>query len=323
MRTASVLKPLNSATAVRLDMALSSRVCSSVLELVGATPLVRLARIPGPGLAHVFAKLEHFNPAGSHKDRLASKIVESAEAQDLLRAGSTVVEASCGSFAVSLALFCAAKGYRLVAVLPRSTTVEHLDVLRAYGASVELTPADQGMPGAIERAEKIAASSPGFFSPRQYQNEQNAQSYAEGLGAELVAQARQYGGIDAFAMTLGTGGTFSGVSRAVKAQWPVAAVAAIQIKGEADRASRLPYGRPDSLSLDAAAVDRTLEISDRAAWQMTQRLAREEGLLVGITSGANVAGALRLAAELGPGKSVYTLCCDSGERYLSLEGTFA
>ncbi len=301
-------------------MALSSRVCNSVLELVGATPLVRLVRIPGPGSANVFAKLEHFNPAGSHKDRPASKIVERAEAEGLLRPDSTVVEASCGSFAVSLALVCAAKGYRLVAVLPKSVSHEHVDVLEAYGAAVELTPAADGMAGAIERADKIAASSPGSFSPRQYQSEQNARSQAEGVGAELVAQARQYGGIDAFVMTLGTGGTLSGVSRAVKAERSATAVVAIKLTGEPSGVSRFPYGRPDSLS--AHGVDRTLEISDRVAWQMKQRLAREEGLLVGITSGANLAGAQRLASELGPGKSVYTLCCDTGERYFSLEGIF-
>src|SRR6266852_5111088 len=142
-------------------MALSSRVCSSVLELVGATPLVRLVRIPGPGSANVFAKLEHFNPAGSHKDRPASKIVERAEAEGLLRPDSTVVEASCGSFAISLALVCVAKGYRLIAVLPKSVSHEHVEVLRAYGASVELSPAANGMAGAIECAERIAASLPG------------------------------------------------------------------------------------------------------------------------------------------------------------------
>jgi len=212
-------------------MALSSRVCNSVLELVGATPLVRLVRIPGPGSANVFAKLEHFNPAGSHKDRPASKIVERAEAEGLLRPDSTVVEASCGSFAVSLALVCAAKGYRLVAVLPKSVSHEHVDVLEVYGAAVELTPAADGMAGAIERGDKIDANSPGALSPGQYQNEQNARSQAEGVGAELVAQARQYGGIDAFVMTLGTGGTLSGVSRAVKAERSATAVVAIKLTG--------------------------------------------------------------------------------------------
>jgi len=299
-------------------MPLSSRVCSSVLELVGATPLVRLVRIPGPGLANVFAKLEHFNPAGSHKDRPASKILERAAAEGSLRPGGTVVEASCGSFAVSLALFCVAKGYRLVAVLPTSVSHEHVDVLKAYGASVELTPAADGMAGAIRRADEIAASLADSYSPRQYDNEQNAQSQAEGVGGELVAQARQYGGIDAFAVTLGTGGTLTGVSRAVKAERSATAVVAIKLTGEGGGVSRVPYDLPDSPSPHGA--DRTLEISDRDAWQMKQRLAREEGLLVGITSGANVAGALRLAQELGRGKSVYTLCCDTGERYFSLEG---
>ncbi len=297
----------------------SSRLCNSVLELVGATPLVRLARVCEPGQASVLAKLEQFNPSGSHKDRVAQVIIERAEAAGLLPPGQTVVEASCGSFAVALALVCRARGYRLLAVLPETVTHEHADVLAAYGASLELTPAAQGMLGAAARAAEIAAES-GFFSPRQYDNPQNWQAHETGEGAELAAEARHYGAaIDAFVMTLGTGGTLRGVQQALRSAFPAAMLVAISL-GQGGGTADLPLRCSGSEGFFKA--DRTLEVSPDAAWRMKDRLAREEGLLVGPTSGANVAGALRIARELGPGKFVYTLCCDTGERYFSLGGRF-
>jgi len=299
-------------------MPLSSRVCDSILELVGATPLVRLARIRQPGAAEVFVKLEQFNPTGSHKDRIAAKLLERAEAEGILRPGGTVVEASCGSLAVSLALVCAAKGWRFVAILPDSVTHEHLDTLEAYGASVVLTPASDGMAGAAARAKEVAESG-GAFWPNQYESRENAAAHACGEGAEILQAARQ-NGIHAFAMALGTGGTLGGVAEALKAEFPAAMIAGILIRGDRGGALDLPLGRPASDIVYGA--DRTIEISEAAAWQMKERLAQEEGLLVGISSGANIAGALQIAQELGRGKSVYTLCCDTGERYFSLAGKF-
>jgi cysteine synthase A len=297
------------------------RVCNSILELVGATPLIRLVRIPEPGGAGVFVKLEHFNPTGSHKDRIAAKILERAEKEGTLQPGAKVVEASCGSFAISLALACAIKGYPFIAVLPDSVTREHLDVLDAYSASVELTPAAEGMAGASARAAQIAAASPGSYRPNQYENLENWSAHARGEGLELAAAARESGGtLDAFVNTVGTGGTLSGVAEVIRREFPAAVIVQIVLTGEREGSARLALGRPvPGMHLP----DRTIDISEKTAWRMKQRLAREEGLLVGITSGANVAGALHVARELGPGKSVYTLCCDSGERYLSLEGTLA
>ncbi len=306
---------------VSFDMSPNLRVCNSILELVGATPLIRLVRIPEPNTAGVFVKLEHFNPTGSHKDRIAAKILDRAERDGLLRPGATIVEASCGSFAISLALACTAKGYPFVAVLPDSVTSEHLDVLDAYGASVELTPAAEGMAGAIAKAMHIAASSPGFYHPNQYENPENGSAHARGEGAEIAAAVRERGGtLDAFVSTVGTGGTLEGVAEVISAEFPHAIVTAIALTGEGGGPPQLPLGRPAS---GMRIPHRTIEISERAAWQMKQRLAREEGLLVGVTSGANVAGALQIAKDLGPSKSVYTLCCDTGERYFSLEGRFA
>jgi cysteine synthase len=299
-------------------MPLSSPVCDSILDLVGATPLIRLARIPKSGGAEIFVKLEQFNPTGSHKDRIAARILARAEAEGILRKGGTVVEASCGSLAVSLALVCAAKGWRFVAVLPDSVTHEHLDILEAYGASVVLTPASDGMMGAAERAKDVAESS-GAFWPNQYENRDNAAAHAWGEGAEILVAARQIG-ISAFVTALGTGGTLGGVSEALKTEFPAAIVAGILIRGERGGGFDLPLGRPASHIVQSA--DRMIEITEAAAWQMKERLAREEGLLVGITSGANIVGALQIARELGQGKSVFTLCCDTGERYFSLAGKF-
>ena len=290
---------------------------SSILELIGATPLVRLSRIAEPGAATVLAKLEHLNPAGSHKDRIAARMIESAEAAGLLRPGNTVVAASCGSFAVALALVCRVRGYRLVAVLPDTVTAEQKDVLTAYGASLELTAAAQGIGGALTKAAE-RATSPGVVRLDQYDDAQNWQTHESGEGAELVAQAREYGtAIDAVVMTLGTGGTLRGIEEAVRPHFPAALLVGITIQEEGfpDLALR----RSDSESFFIG--DRQLEISATAAWRMSGRLGREEGLLVGMTSGANVEGALRIARELGPDKFVYTLCCDSGERYFSLEGS--
>lgn len=294
-----------------------SAVGSSILQLVGATPLVRLARIAEPGAASVLAKLEHFNPSGSHKDRIAARMVERAELAGRLRSGDTVVEASCGSFAVALALVCKLRGYRFVAVLPDSATAEHKELLAAYGASVELTPAAQGIAGALANAEQLAAIS-GAARLDQYEGAENWQAHEGGEGAELVAQAREYGtGLDAVVMTLGTGGTLRGIAEAVRSHFPSALFVGVAVQDEG--ATRFALRRSTSESLFRG--DRLLEIPATAAWRMRQRLAREEGLLVGITSGANVEGALRIARELGPGKFVHTLCCDSGERYFSLEGT--
>jgi len=298
-------------------MLASPVISSSILELIGKTPLVQLSRIAEPGAATVLAKLEHLNPAGSHKDRIAIRMIESAEATGLLRPGNTVVATSCGSFAVALALVCRVRGYRLVAVLPDTVTTEHKEILTAYGASLELTPAAEGIGRALTKAAEIATS-PGVVWLDQYDDAQNWRTHASGEGAELVAQAREYAAaIDAVVMTLGTGGTLRGIEEAVRPHFPEALLVEITIQEEGwpDLALR----RSDSASFFIG--DRRLEISATAAWRMRERLGREEGLLVGMTSGANVEGAMRIARELGPDKFVYTLCCDSGERYFSLEGS--
>jgi len=295
----------------------ASVIYNSILELIGATPLVRLSRIAEPGAAEVLAKLEHLNPAGSHKDRIAARMIESAEAAGLLRPGNTVVEASCGSYAVALALVCRVRGYRLVAVLPDSVTAEHKDVLTAYGASLELTPAAQGIAGALTKAAEMATA-PGVVRLNQYDDARNWQAHERGEGAELVAQAGEYGAaIDAVVMTLGTGGTLRGIEEAVRPHFPAALLVGITIREEGRPDFALRRSTPESFLTEG----RQLQVSATAAWRMKERLAREEGLLVGVTSGANVEGAMRIARELGPDRFVYTLCCDSGERYFSLEGS--
>lgn len=298
-------------------MSASPQVRSSILELVGGTPVVRLARVAQPGAAALVAKLEHFNPTGSHKDRIAVRMLAHAEAAGRLRAGATIVAASCGSFAISLAWVCRIRGYHLLAVLPDTVTQEQQEVLQEYGASMALSPADLGMAGALSSAAEISAAR-GEISLNQYEDDQNWRAHFAGEGAELVAQAREYGAPPAaVVMTVGTGGTLRGLREALRAEFPGAILVGVTIgEGGAPRLSLRRSGPHASLG-----ADRELEVSAAEAWRMKQRLAREEGLLVGITSGGNVAGAVRVAGELGPEKFVYTFCCDSGERYFSLEGT--
>jgi cysteine synthase A len=289
------------------------RASNSILDLVGETPVVRLARIRHPDAAEVLLKLEHFNPTGSHKDRIAARILEHAESGGRLKPGGTVVEASCGAFAVSLALVCAVRRYRLIAVLPKSVTREHRDVLKAYGATIELTPSERGIAGALTRAREIADGIPGSYSPSQYTSKENEIGHAEGEGEELRSAARQLtGSVDAFVMSVGTGGSMRGVREALRQSFPKHLAIAVVTEGQPSSPSEVPL--PSDIG-----VDRTMIVSSDAALKMKQRLAREEGLLVGPTSGANVAAALDVALELGPGKAVYTLSCDTGERYFSLD----
>ena len=299
-------------------MSRSAPLYASILEAVGNTPIVRLGRISEPGCAAVLVKLEHFNPSGSHKDRIAVRMVAQAEAAGRLRPGGSIVAASCGSFAISLALVCRMKKYRLLAVIPDTVTREQRDILSGYGARLELIPARQGIAGALARAKEISAAAEGVALD-QYEDPENWRTHAVGTGVELLAQAREFGALPAaVVMTVGTGGTVRGVREALRSQASTAIVVGVTMADpeQARHLSVRPSGGGETFA------DREVEISGEAAWQMKQRLAREEGLLVGITSGANVAGALLVARGFRPEHFVYAFCCDTGERYFSLQGGF-
>lgn len=315
----------------RHDDAVDRRVApvvDSVLELIGSTPLVALRRVPGEGAGRVFGKCEHLAPGGSVKDRACLAMIERAEREGKLRPGDWVVEATSGNTGVGLAIVCSVKGYRLVLTMPASMSLERRQLLRAYGAELVLTEPERQMEGAVAAAERIAVER-GAFRPMQFDNPANPEAHARTTALELL-EAMGGTRIDAFVSSVGTGGTVSGVGRVLRAHDPRTRIVAVE-----PSSGRVLHGEPPGPSkiqgigagfvpanFDRAVVDELRAVDDRAAWEMMRRLTREEGLLVGISAGANVAVAVDIARELGPDAHVVTVLCDTGERYFSLEEHF-
>lgn len=293
------------------------RIRRSVLELVGDTPLVELARIPTAG--RVVVKVEGQNPSGSVKDRPALAMIDAAEQAGQLREGSTIVEATSGNTGISLAMIAAVRGYRCIVVLPEDMSPERQRMLAAYGAEVVTTSADDGMAGAVARAEAIVAATPGAFMPRQFDNPANPAAHERTTAQEILMAAP---GLVAFVAGVGTGGTLTGVARVLKAAKPDVRIVA----AEPSRSAVLSGGEPGlhaiqglgagfvPRNLERSLVDEVVKVSDLTADKMVRRLAREEGFLVGPSSGANVHVACEVASRLGG--LVVTILCDSGKRYL-------
>jgi len=302
----------------------------SILEAVGATPVVRLRRVVPAGSAAVHAKLESFNPGGSVKDRIAVAMIEAAEKEGRLREGGSVVEPTSGNTGVGLALVCAVKGYRLVLVMPDSTALEHRQTLSAYGAEIVLTPAEAGLAASVVRAREIAARE-GALILDQFENPANPAAHRSGTGREIVEAFRAHGALpDAFVAGVGTGGTLTGVAKVLRREKPDALVVAVEplscavLSGGVAGTTRiqgLGAGFVPGV-LDRTAYDRVLTVADEEAWRMKLRLAREEGLLVGVSSGAAAVAALRIARDLGPGRTIATVFPDTGERYFSMAEWF-
>ncbi len=293
----------------------------TVLDLIGRTPLVRLSRVGPAGGARILGKLEAKNPGGSVKDRPALAMVEAAEAAGELKPGSTIIEATSGNTGISLAMIAAVRGYRCVLVMPEDMSLERRYVLRAYGAEIVLTPAQDGMTGAVERARELLAESRDAVMPRQFDNPANPEAHARTTAREVLRQAGP--DLAAFVAGVGTGGTVSGVGRVLKAERPDVKVIAVE-----PSASAVLGGKPPGMhgiqglgagfvpkNLDRDVIDQIVTVADVAAERMARRLAREEGLLVGPSSGANVHAACELAKKMTKG-TIVTILCDSGERYL-------
>jgi len=297
---------------------MATRVLGSVLELIGNTPLVELRRIPPAG-TRVIVKVEAKNPSGSVKDRPALAMIEAAEASGELGEGSVVVEATSGNTGIALAMICAVRGYRCILVMPEDMSVERRRVLRAYGAELVITAADDGMAGAVAEAESIVARTEHAFMPRQFDNAANPEVHARTTAREILDGVPD---LAAFVVGVGTGGTLTGVGRVLAKERPDALLVAV----EPARSAVLSGGEPGLHGIQGLGagfvpkvLDRSLAfevvgVSDIAADKMARRLAREEGFLVGPSSGANVHVACEIAARVkGP---VVTFLCDSGERYL-------
>ena len=303
----------------------------NLLELIGGTPLVRLRRVPGEASADIFGKCEQCNPGGSVKDRIALSMIEDAEKAGRIRPGvSTIVEPTSGNTGIGLALVCAVKGYKLVLTMPESMSLERRSLLKAYGAELILTPAERTMEGAVEKAEELCRTRPDHFMPQQFRNPANPAVHRRTTAVEILSQL---GGrsVSAFVSAVGTGGTITGVGQVLKERFPGVRVIAV----EPVTSAVLSGGRagPHKIQgigagfvpevLDRSVIDEVRTIADRDAWHMKVRLAHDEGLLVGISSGAAVAVACDVAREVGPGGTVVTVLCDTGERYFSLDEYFA
>ncbi len=300
---------------------MNGRKAETVLDLVGRTPLVRLNRLPPVGAAAVWAKLESFNPAGSVKDRIAKAMIEAAEETGALGPGGVIVEPTSGNTGIGLAMAAAVKGYRLILVMPDTVSAERSALLKAYGAEVRLTSGMTGMKGAIATAEELAREH-GYFMPLQFSNPANPEVHRRTTAAEILAQV---GHLDAFVAGAGTGGTITGVGEILKQKMPHARIVVVEPAGSPVISGGAP-GKHKIQGIGAgfipevlntAVIDQIMTVTDEDAAETARRLAREEGILSGISSGAAAWAAIQVAQELGSDQVVVVVLPDTGERYLS------
>lgn len=301
-----------------------SGIYASVLALIGDTPLVKLNRVVPPNGAKILAKLEVFNPGGSVKDRISANMIEQAEKQGLLKPGSMIVEPTSGNTGIGLAMIGAAKGYKVTLVMPDSMTFERLQILRSYGAEVVLTPVDQGMMGAVEKAREIVSSSAGAFMPNQFSNPDNPAAHRKTTAKEILRDTD--GKLDAFVAGVGTGGTITGAGEALKKQIPHVKIYAVEPKASPVLSGGKPGAHmiqgigagfvPDVLNRNV--IDEIIKVSDEDATRTARRLCREEGIFAGMSSGAACFAAIHAARTMKSNQTVVVMFPDSGERYLSL-----
>ena len=299
-----------------------------ITELIGGTPLVRLNRLSKPGSATIYAKVESFNPGGSIKDRICLNMINEAERLGKLKPGGTIVEPTSGNTGIGLALVAAVRGYKLILVMPESMSMERASLLSSYGAQLVLTAAWEGMKGSIKEAESIVAQNPSYYMPDQFSNPANPAMHRKTTGPEIVDALD--GRVDAFVAAVGTGGTITGCGEVIRERNPAAKIVAVEPAGSPVLSGGDPG--PHKIQgigagfvpkvLNRTLLDRVITVTDDEAYQTAKLLAKKEGLLVGISAGANVFAAQKIAEELGPGKNVVTILCDTGERYISIEKYF-
>lgn len=295
----------------------------NITQIIGNTPVVKLRNVVDEDAADVYVKLEYQNPGGSVKDRIALAMIEKAEKEGKIKPGDTIVEPTSGNTGIGLAFVCAAKGYKAVFTMPETMSSERRNLLKAYGAELVLTPGSEAMKGAIKKAKKLKEEH-GYFEPQQFENQANPEIHALTTGPELVEQfeGKQ---IDAFLAGVGTGGTLSGVGKVLKEKYPNVEIVAI----EPEASPVLSGGEPGPHklqglgagfvpdTLDTNIYDSIIKVDNDTAMETSRRVAKEEGILAGISSGAAIHAAIQKAKELGKGKTVVTVLPSNGERYLS------
>ena len=296
----------------------------SILDLIGSTPVVKLRNLPGKNDAEVWGKLESFNPGGSVKDRICLSMIEAAEREQKLKPGATIVEPTSGNTGIGLALVAAVKGYRLILTMPDTMSEERRSLLSAYGARLILTPDTKGMGGAIRKAEELLLEHPDYFMPQQFNNPANPEIHRRTTAVELL---KQFKSIDAFVAGVGTGGTITGVGEVLKENMKGVRVYAVEPAASPVISGGEPgYHKIQGIGagfipavLNTQIYDQVITVGDEDAALYTRRLALEEGILVGISSGAACCAALKVARELGKGRVVVTIFADKGEHYLSTD----
>ncbi|MBI3333765.1 MAG: cysteine synthase A [Candidatus Omnitrophica bacterium] len=303
-------------------------IAKSILELIGETPMVELNKLTNGSMARIWCKVESFNPGGSVKDRIAFAMIQDAEERGFLKPGGTIVEPTSGNTGIGLAMISAVKGYRLILTLPEGMSLERISLLERFGAEVVISPALDGMAGAVKKARDLAASIPGAFMPHQFSNPANPRVHRQTTAQEILKATD--GEFDAFVAGVGTGGTITGVGETLKKRNPNLKVVAVEpassavISGKEAGPHRIQGIGAGFIPevLDRSVIDEVIQVEDMEAYTMARRLAREEGILAGISSGAAVWAALKVAQRLGPGKTVVVILPDTGERYLSIDPYF-
>ena len=298
---------------------------NSVLDTIGNTPHIRINRLFG-NTHQVWIKSERTNPGGSIKDRIALAMVEAAEKSGALKAGGTIIEPTSGNTGVGLAMVAAVKGYKLILVMPDSMSIERRRLMLAYGASFDLTPREKGMKGAIARAEELAAQTPGAWIPQQFENPANIDVHTRTTAQEIIADFPE--GVDVIITGVGTGGHLTGTAKVLKAKWPKLKVYAVEPTASPVISGGTPAPHPIQgigagfipKNLDTSLLDGVIQVEADAAREMGRRSAAEEGLLVGISSGATLAAIAQKLPEIPEGATVLGFNYDTGERYLSVDG---
>jgi len=303
-----------------------AKIVQNVTELIGDTPLVRLNRLVPEDSAEIYLKLEYQNPGASVKDRIAISMIEVAEQEGRIKPGDTIIEPTSGNTGIGLAMVAAAKGYKAILVMPETMSIERRNLLRAYGAELVLTPGSEGMNGAVRRAEELQKENPSYFIPQQFKNEANVKVHRETTGPEIVEAINSLDGkLDAFIAGIGTGGTISGAGEVLKENFPGIKIYAVEPAASPLLSGGSPGPHkiqgiganfiPDILNREI--YDGVITIENEEAFETARQAAKEEGILCGISSGAAIYAALKVAKELGKGKRVVAIVPSNGERYLS------